>query len=99
MAWHKTSRHERGYGTEWTRIRKAILERDCHLCQTCRRAGRVTNANIVDHILSKSKGGTDDERNLEAICKLHHDKKTLEEQGKTYKGKVSIGVDGWPTAR
>jgi 5-methylcytosine-specific restriction protein A len=96
MAWHKTSRHERGYGNDWDKLRKAILERDCHICRSCYRQGRVTSANIVDHIISKAKGGTDSENNLEAICKECHDKKTIEEQGKRYKPKVTIGEDGWP---
>jgi 5-methylcytosine-specific restriction protein A len=96
MAWSKESRHQRGYGTAWNKFRLHILERDCYLCQTCRREGRVTNANIVDHILSKAKGGKDTEQNCEAICKPCHDKKTIEEQGKQYREKVTIGIDGFP---
>jgi 5-methylcytosine-specific restriction protein A len=60
------------------------------------REGRVTNANIVDHILSKAKGGKDTDKNCEAICKPCHDRKTIEETGKTYKPKVKIGLDGFP---
>lgn len=94
MAWHKTSRHARGYGNEWDKLRTRILDRDKHLCQPCLRKGRVTAANTVDHITPKAKGGTDDEQNLEAICKsCHKDKTTIDAGGKP---KQAIGRDGWP---
>jgi len=37
----------------------------------------VTLATEVDHILSKANGGTDDENNLQAICKVCHRIKTI----------------------
>jgi 5-methylcytosine-specific restriction enzyme A len=70
------SRHERGYGSKWDKIRLQILVRDNHLCQSCRRIGLVTPASIVDHITPKAKGGTDDIANLEAICRGCHASKT-----------------------
>lgn len=73
------TRHERGYGAEWDRIRPRILTRDRYLCQTCLRAGRVTLGNIVDHIIPKAEGGSDDEANLEVICRAHHQEKTQRE--------------------
>lgn len=73
------SRHERGYGTEWDKIRKRILQRDAGLCQTCLRKGYTTTARIVDHIKAKAEGGTDDEANLEVICQADHDLKTARE--------------------
>jgi hypothetical protein len=41
---HRGNRHERGYGSEWTRLRIRILKRDCGLCQPCLRAGDVTTS-------------------------------------------------------
>lgn len=76
---HRGSRHERGYGTEWDKARKRIMERDAGLCQECRRQGYVTRAYAVDHIVCKAEGGADDDGNLEAICKPHHVRKTAEE--------------------
>lgn len=73
------SRHERGYGSEWDKIRKRIMERDAGLCQECSRRGHVTLAYAVDHIVCKAEGGTDDDNNLEAICKPCHVRKTAEE--------------------
>jgi 5-methylcytosine-specific restriction protein A len=73
------SRHARGYGAAWERLRKAILARDDGLCQPCKRQGRVTVARHVDHITPKARGGTDDPKNLEAICVECHRTKTARE--------------------
>src|SRR5262245_40732128 len=75
----RTSRHERGYGTAWDKLRTRILERDHGICQPCQGAGRLTLASQVDHIKPKADGGTDDEANLQAICKPCHDAKTAAE--------------------
>lgn len=94
MAWSETSRHQRGYGTAWDKLRKAILTRDKHLCQACLAKGRPTPARHVDHIVPKAKGGTDDEANLQSLCVPCHDEKTARDKG--LRLKVAIGVDGWP---
>jgi 5-methylcytosine-specific restriction protein A len=96
MAWSKVSRHKRGYGSEWEKIRKVILTRDNYLCAICMKEGRVTTANQVDHIISKAKGGTDKYSNLQSLCEPHHTQKTIEETGKTFKPKQRIGLDGFP---
>ena len=71
---------QRGYGTEWRRIRQRILQRDCYLCQTCVREGFMRSGNIVDHIVNKADGGAwYDEANLEVICAEHHKAKTARE--------------------
>lgn len=79
MAWSKQSRHDRGYGAAWVKTRARILIRDMHLCQPCRAKGRPTPATQVDHIKPKAKGGTEDDDNLQAICRNCHDAKTLAE--------------------
>lgn len=94
MAWHKTSRHARGYGAAWDKLRKFILERDKHLCQPCLSKGRPTQATAVDHIKPKAKGGMDDPDNLQAICGPCHDEKTTLENGGRVKPRT--GLDGWP---
>ncbi|SEG20723.1 HNH endonuclease [Marinobacterium lutimaris] len=66
-------------GRPWRRKRDAIMKRDRWLCQPCKRAGRTTPAVHVDHIINKQSGGTDDDHNLEAICKPCHDAKTQKE--------------------
>ena len=93
----RESRHKRGYGTAWDKLRKEILERDKYLCQPCRRGGQSTVAKMVDHIKPKAKGGTDDPGNLQSICAPCHLDKTLRENGK--RRKKRIGVDGWPVGK
>jgi 5-methylcytosine-specific restriction protein A len=94
MTWSRTSRHDRGYGTAWDKLRRHIMQRDKHLCQPCKRASMITPAQQVDHIIPKAKGGTDDEDNLQAICKTCHEGKTIQDSGG--RPKVQIGADGWP---
>ena len=73
------SRHERGYGSEWEVTRKRILRRDKGLCQVCLKGSRYRPARAVDHIIPKAEGGSDEDENLQAICKTCHDAKTTEE--------------------
>lgn len=74
MAWEGSGKG-RG-GRPWRRKRERVLDRDKHLCQCCRRAGRLTPATEVDHITPLAEGGTDDETNLESICTPCHRRKT-----------------------
>lgn len=92
--WSKESRHARGYGSAWDKIRKTVLHRDCGLCQPCSKQGKLTKATEVDHIIDKAQNGTDEDSNLQSICKQCHIEKTLKAQGKTLK--PQIGQDGWP---
>lgn len=97
--WSTESRHKRGYGSAWTKIRKRILKRDNGLCQCNDCQGgrvRITPANEVHHIISKAKGGTDDDSNLQAINNECHKRETAADQGKQLKPKAAIGLDGWP---
>lgn len=75
----RASRHLRGYGTAWDRLRLRILKRDNGLCQVCLKAGQLTQAQHVDHITPKAEGGTDDEGNLQSICEPCHNEKTKAE--------------------
>nr|MCU0920178.1 HNH endonuclease [Burkholderiaceae bacterium] len=56
------SRHARGYGAAWDRLRQLVLRRDAGICQCedCRRTGMLTAAHEVDHIVPKAEGGTDE---------------------------------------
>lgn len=56
---------EKGGGDpdKWTSIRVPILQRDGYMCAYCGR-----RADTVDHIIPKSKGGTEDDTNLVACC-------------------------------
>jgi len=73
------NRHQRGYGNMWDKLRKQILERDKALCQICIKVGHLIEATQVDHIKPKSKGGTDDNANLQSLCNRCHLRKTAAE--------------------
>lgn len=96
MAWSKQSRHERGYGSTWDKARARIMKRDRGLCVPCLMGGRPTPATEVDHIKPKAKGGTDEDDNLQAICRDCHTAKTASENGRQVR--KAIGIDGWPIA-
>lgn len=93
MAWSRTSRHARGYGTAWDKLRKRILA-DEPLCRACMEQGRVTAASHVDHITPKAQGGTDAPANLQALCKQCHQDKTTRDSGG--RARLTFGADGWP---
>lgn len=67
-------------GRPWRRLRDQVLERDQHLCQPCKAQGILTQATMVDHIVPQAEGGTDDPKNLQAICADCHQAKTNEER-------------------
>lgn len=95
-AWqHKTeSSAQRGYGSAWRKLRLLVLRRDAGICQPCKKLGILHPGTEVDHIIPKAKGGTDDLDNLQGICTKAHERKTLEESGRTYR--ATTGADGWP---
>lgn len=99
MPWGTKSRHERGYGSAWIKLREHIMRRDTYLCQPCKANNKLTQAREVDHITPKAKGGTDDPDNLQAICIPCHKAKTeaeaLEGQGRTGK-RTRYDEAGWP---
>lgn len=75
------NRHERGYGWAWEQAVKRIRNRDCDVCQQCLRRddGHVGTYAAVDHRIPKAQGGTDDDSNLEVICRPCHEAKTAGE--------------------
>jgi 5-methylcytosine-specific restriction enzyme A len=55
-------RHERGYGSEWTKLSREIIRRDEGICYLCGLPG----ADTADHVVAKARGGSDDPSNLRA---------------------------------
>jgi len=91
------SRHERGYGSAWVKLRATVLQRDMFLCQPCLRVGRPTPAREVDHIKPKAQDGEDDPDNLQAICKPCHGEKTRRENiERAGKPLPRYDAAGWP---
>lgn len=78
----KGTASERGYGSRWQKARKPFLAAN-PLCVICQKAGRITPARIVDHIIPH-KGDQElfwDQSNWQALCKPCHDLKTITEDG------------------
>ena len=67
---------DRRYGSAWRHIRAAYIA--AHpLCEECEKAGRLTSAREVHHILPLSQGGDHRTENLMALCKPCHSGITL----------------------
>ena len=97
-AWTHTrpSRHARGLGNDWQRVRSLVMRRDMHLCQPCKLAGRLTPATECDHILPRSQGGTNDPANAQAICAACHLAKSAAEMGRRPPGAGAFDAAGRP---
>lgn len=109
MAWSKESRHARGYGSQWDKLRAVILRRDGYLCQCPECKGgelRLRPATEVDHIVQRADAKRmnwteqqiDDPLNLRAVHPECHERITLAAQGKSRRPTPRApGADGWPT--
>jgi 5-methylcytosine-specific restriction protein A len=75
----RVSSARRGYGWRWQQVRLDHLRRE-PLCRTCHAQGRLIPGEHVDHIIPKSEGGSDDERNLQSLCAACHNRKTHAER-------------------
>ena len=94
----RLSRHERGYGSAWDKLRPIVFRRDAGLCQPCKAKGLVTAGTICDHIVPKNEGGTDDLDNLQTICKRCHTLKTAKESARGG-GHVAFEPEWLPAAK
>lgn len=68
--------HNKNYGYQWRKLRTRFLNMH-QLCEQCRMNGKYTAATEVHHIKPLSTGGTNDEKNLMALCKSCHSRITL----------------------
>ena len=76
----RTPEMKRRYNGAWPRIRRRFLA--AHpLCEMCLREGRATAAaEHVHHIIPLSDGGTNDDANLQSLCKSHHSSVHMQER-------------------
>lgn len=65
-------------GRPWMRLRAQALERDHGLCQACL-PDSITLATEVDHIIPLHRGGKDELRNLQSLCRECHRAKSAAE--------------------
>mgnify|MGYP000944780001 CR=1 FL=1 len=61
--------YREGFNYEYSSRREAVLVRDNYTCQCC---GKKHAKLEVHHIIFRSMGGTDDERNLITLCEKCH---------------------------
>jgi 5-methylcytosine-specific restriction protein A len=76
------SAHERGYTSRWHKARRLFLL-SSPLCVACQRAGRLTAATVVDHIVPH-RGDAEifwDRTNWQTLCASCHSAKTAREDG------------------
>ncbi|WP_069648969.1 HNH endonuclease [Caloranaerobacter ferrireducens] len=82
--YNRSRKYKKLYNSSrWQRLRKKVLTKH-PLCVECEKAGRLTTATVVDHIIPH-RGDEDlfwDEDNLQSLCKSCHDKKTAREDGR-----------------
>jgi hypothetical protein len=65
--------YQRGINYGFANTKSYVLTRDNYICQHCKGKSKDKHLN-VHHIIFKSKGGSDDEKNLITLCKTCHDK-------------------------
>ena len=78
------SSRERGYTARWDKARRLYL-RAHPLCVMCERAGRLTSATAVDHVVPHRGDKTLfwDQDNWQGLCTRHHSReKQREERGR-----------------
>ena len=61
--------YQKGFNYEYSSRREAVLHRDNYTCQCC---GKKHVKLEVHHIIFRSMGGIDDERNLITLCEKCH---------------------------
>lgn len=61
--------YQKGFDYSYSSRREAVLHRDSYTCQCC---GKKRTRLEVHHIIYRSMGGTDDERNLITLCEKCH---------------------------
>ena len=66
---------EQGYGITWQKVRKIHLLNH-PLCEDCKQQGIVKPALEVHHIVELKRGGTNEDYNLQSLCKSCHSKHT-----------------------
>ena len=64
---------------KWEATRRRILARDDGQCQL-RYRGCTRTADAVDHTVPVSRGGDDEDTNLQAVCRSCHAVKTNQER-------------------
>lgn len=67
--------------TGWRKLKKSFLA-DNPICVRCKLRNRIREAKVVDHIVPRAVEPDKalDRNNLQALCVIHHNKKTQEDR-------------------
>lgn len=66
--------------TAWRKLRAVKLEQEA-MCEECLKVGRLTPAQMVDHIVPINKGGAGlDMDNLQSLCNTCHARKSAKDK-------------------
>jgi len=82
----KTARYKRttDYGEDWPTASKKCLERAGYRCEERKNGERCNRKTYtVHHIVPRSKGGTNAQFNLKAVCSKCHEKKHSHLRGRS----------------
>lgn len=79
--WARPNGVKRAGGRTWQRTRARIFDRDGHACRYC-----GAPAEVVDHVVNRARGGSDDDQNLVAACRQCNQLKLQQEK----KGNVTM---------
>ena len=67
------------HSKQWRGLRNYYIQRN-PLCEACKRRGKVTGGQVVDHIKSINLGGNKtDLSNLQTLCHSCHNSKSAKE--------------------
>jgi 5-methylcytosine-specific restriction protein A len=78
----------------WLQQERERLFANEPLCRMCAAAGVVRVAVERDHIKPIAEGGTEDDSNIQPLCREHNQERLLKQRG--HKRRPRIGLDGWP---
>lgn len=76
------------YGSDWRAFRehavndtdRAVFPHAGPICVECERRGIITPMDELDHIIALAHGGAKlDPRNVQSLCRMHHQAKTAQE--------------------
>lgn len=85
----RNKEHSKFYNsTEWRQLRKVVMERNGGLCTKCAQLDIITQADVVDHIISITEDYSKrlDITNLQPLCHSHHNQKTADEENSQGRG-------------
>lgn len=91
----RPSARQRGYTRRWD-VESRRYRMTHPLCVDCMAHGRVTQADLVDHI-KPHKGDQEllwDRDNWQSLCKPCHDRHKQKQEIHGYS--TEVGSDGWP---